>query len=117
MKRARPLPAQSFKPNRKLQPAEVDDLIGRYEQGTNLSELARQFDLHFQTVRAHLRRRGVDLRSSHPVLSDEQKLEVRALYAAGLSTYKLGDRFGVDRDTIRRALRAAGVQMRSHGGK
>jgi DNA-binding CsgD family transcriptional regulator len=40
-----------------------------------------------------------------------------SLYESGLSTYKLAAQFDVNPNTVRMALLAAGVQMRSRSGR
>ena len=103
-------------PNRKLKPAEVEELVRCYEAGASMSVLAKDLDMHFQTVRAHLRRHGVTLRSEQPAVSAEAIDEAVALYAQGWSTYRLGERYEVDRSTVGKALRRAGVALRSSAG-
>lgn len=82
-----------------------------------MMELSREFGMHFQTVRAHLRRRGVDLRTDHPGLLPVQIAEAVGLYRSGHSSYDLAMRYGVDRSTVTKYLKRAGVQLRSHPGK
>jgi hypothetical protein len=53
--------------NRKLQPEQVDQLVVGYQAGTSLRGLAREFDLHEQTVRNHRLRRGVELRQTYVI--------------------------------------------------
>jgi hypothetical protein len=52
-----------------LNASEVDALVNLYKTGASMTGLAQRFGMHFQTVRAHLRRRGVDLRSDHQALA------------------------------------------------
>jgi hypothetical protein len=53
------------RPNQKLQPEEVDAVVLAYARGVTLSDLARDYAMHRQTIRAHLLRRGVMLRQAH----------------------------------------------------
>lgn len=50
------------KENRKLSPAEVAEVVARYQAGASIRSLSQAFGMHEQTVRAHLRRKGVSLR-------------------------------------------------------
>lgn len=109
----RPSTAKITRPNRKLTPAEVDALAIAYLAGTDLRTLGKQFRLHRQTVRAHLRRRGVALRSDSPALSEPEINKAVELYADGLSTAKIASRFGVSAGTVQRALKARGAAVRS----
>lgn len=104
------------RPNRKLQPDEIDGLVQRYEAGVSMSELAGEFGMHFQTVRAHLRRRGIDLRSDHQAMLPSQVAEAVTLYGLGQSSYDLAKRYSVDRTTVTKHLKRAGIAMRSHSG-
>lgn len=52
-------------PNRKLQPGEIAELVASYVAGASMRSLGKQYGMHEQTVRAHLRRQTVELR---PVL-------------------------------------------------
>jgi hypothetical protein len=69
----------AVKENRKLSPDEVVELVRQYEAGATIQSLGVSFGLHTQTVRAHLRRKGVTLRSMR-ALTDEQEVEVMRLY-------------------------------------
>lgn len=51
-------------PNPKLKAAEVARLVAAYEAGTSIATLGIQFELHYQTARAHLLRSGVVLRDN-----------------------------------------------------
>ncbi|MCA1603569.1 MAG: helix-turn-helix domain-containing protein, partial [Acidobacteria bacterium] len=75
----------SIKENRKLSPAEVGELVAAYKAGMSQKELARRFDLHEQTVRAHLQRQEVTLRPVR-VLTEAQEDEVVQLYAEEMWT-------------------------------
>ena len=102
----------AIKENRKLSPTEIDGLVERYEAGATIRSLSQSFGLHEQTARAHLRRRGVKLRSLC-ALTDEQEVEVVRLYVEEVwSLNELGTRFGVDPSSIRRALLRRGVKRR-----
>ena len=104
-------------PNRKLQSAEVDELLALYESGLGLTELGALFGMHRQTVQAHLLRRGMGLRSELRVFSPEEVVELVRLYEAGSSSYQLAAKFDAQQSTVWRTLKAAGVVMRSHGGR
>jgi hypothetical protein len=69
----------AVKKNRKPSPSKVKALAGAYQAGESQAELARQFGLHEQTVRAYLRRQGVTLRPVR-VLTDAQEDDVVRLY-------------------------------------
>jgi hypothetical protein len=64
-------------------------LAERYRSGTSIKALGRQFDLHEQTVRAHLERADVKLRPQQ-VLNQIEVEEISELYLAGVSLRQLG---------------------------
>jgi hypothetical protein len=68
------------------------------------------------TSRAHLKRRGVTLRSDSAVLTPTQIDQLVDLYASGQSTYQLAKRFGVGATTVGLALRKRGVKLRPKTG-
>jgi transposase len=103
---------QGFRPNHKLRPAELDDLVAAYQAGASLRALGRQFNVHEQTVRRQLQQRGLVLRQGAKALSAEGLAELAAAYELGRSTYELAGELGVSADTVQRLLRQSGVQLR-----
>lgn len=73
--------------------------------------------MHRQTVRNHVLRRGVALRSDSPALSETQIDRLVELYASGLSTIKLGRMVGSNASTVQRALKLRGVKLPSRSGR
>lgn len=94
--------AQAF-----LTPAEVDQLVGDYEAGSGVQELAKRYGIHRATVFAHLQRREVPRR--RPGLSDHEQAEAVRLSRDGMSMRAIGRQMGVDREAVRRALVEAGL--------
>ncbi|NJC24238.1 DNA invertase Pin-like site-specific DNA recombinase [Arthrobacter pigmenti] len=90
-------------PNKKLTPVEVDELVELYAAGTSVRDLTRLFGIHEQTVKAHLRRRGVTLRPLR-ALTPEQHRHASELRDTGWSYQRIGDRFGITDVTDRRAV-------------
>ena len=96
---------------RRLSMTEATELIKEYEQHASIKDLAKQFGIHRLTVTALVRRHGVELRRTG--LAKEDIAAAASLYGQGWSLTKLGAKYGVDSTTVWRALRAAGVVMRS----
>ena len=105
-RRVGPLPQQV----RKLADQEVARLVGTYQAGATVYELAEEFKIHRTTVSLHLQRAGVTMRRQG--LSEEQMAAAIVLYKQGWSLARLGDKFGVGAETVRTTLRKAGVQRR-----
>lgn len=98
--------------NRKLSPAEVAELIAHYQQGASIRSLSQAVGMHEQTVRAHLRRQGVNLRPLR-ALTDTQEIEVVRLYVEEMWTLaELADKFGVGQGTVRNVLVRRGITRR-----
>ena len=94
-------------PQTLLTPSEVDQLVGDYEAGSGVQELAKRYGIHRATVFAHLRRREVPRR--RPGLNDQEQAEAVHLSREGMSMRATGRRMGVDRKAVRAALVEAGV--------
>jgi lambda repressor-like predicted transcriptional regulator len=90
---------------------EVAELIKAYEQQASIRELVERFGIHRVTAAALLRRHGVELRRAG--LEPAEIISAACLYDLGWSLARLGAKYGVDSTTVWRALRTAGVAMRS----
>jgi lambda repressor-like predicted transcriptional regulator len=90
---------------------QADALAAAYTDGKSIKELAQRYGVHRTTVSALLRRFNVEFRQRGLAASDVTTA-VR-LYAQGWSLARLGERLQVDDMTVRRALLASGVMMRS----
>lgn len=84
-------------------------MVEAYQQGGSLAALAQCFEIDPATVIAHINRRGVEHRTG---VVKRRIHEARALYESGQSLAQVGQHFGVDAETARRNLRAAGVTLR-----
>lgn len=106
--------AQPLVPTRQVQtrltPERVAQLVADYEAGTDMNALARTYSIHRQSVRAHLAKADVEVRRDG--LTEPQIDEAVRLYLAGSSLAKLGEQFGCDHTTVRRALKRHGLSLR-----
>jgi transposase len=88
----------------------VVELVAGYRGGASMNELAQRHGVHRHTV-AHgltldhcqLRRQGI---------SQEQVPEIMRLYAEDWTLARLGEKYECDPETVRSALRSAGVVLR-----
>lgn len=108
-------PRRLLRPNRKLQPVEIDRLVADYSARMGLTELGERYGLHRQTAKAHLERRGVTIRSALPALDGEQVAQAVDLYADGWGLNPIGAQLGVAPNTVKRVLLARGVRLRPQG--
>lgn len=88
----------------RLQPDEVDQLVTRYNETKNMRLVAREFRMSRTTVREHLRKRGIRVRSAKP-MAEAQKQLARELYEAGEPSTAIGKKLGFSHHTILRAIR------------
>ena len=97
---------RSRQSQRRLERAEVAQLVKAYKSGTRVLDLSAQFEIHRNSVRDVLRRQGVPPRARG--LTARQVREAALLYGDGHSVAQLGERFNVHAATVWRALRAEG---------
>jgi DNA-directed RNA polymerase specialized sigma24 family protein len=84
-----------------LSPEEVDQVLDFYASGTEVRELAEQFDVHRTTISTLLIKRGV----SRYRRVEEHLGEARALRGEGWSYARIAEHFGVQPATVWRALK------------
>lgn len=96
----------------RLTPAQLDDLLARYEAGEGKVELAERFSIHPATVNKHiLRHKG--LRRG---VSDEHAKRIVRLYTVeGMTMDEIGREVGLSQRSVGRVLVAAGVERRAPG--
>jgi len=91
----------------------VAALVAAYQRGGAVSDLARDFGINRDTVYAHLKRQGIELRETG--LQPDELLEAIRLYEDGWSLGRLATEFDVSPSTVNRALCQAGVHVRRPG--
>ena len=100
---------------RRLTGAQVIEMVQRYEAGATVYELAVEFDCHRTTVSARPKKAGVSLRLQSP---SSEVIDLMAnLYASGLSSIEVGERFGYCANTVRNSLQGQGIQLRDTHGR
>jgi transposase-like protein len=108
----RRIPASALQPR----PEQVDELVRLYQEIKSVKGLARQVGLHHQTVRKHLKARGVHIEQVASMNSKQIALAVE-FYEAGQSSIVIGKRLGFDNHTVIKSLRAFGVHIRPQLGR
>jgi hypothetical protein len=86
---------------RRLRPAEVDELVSAYQAGSSVYELAKRHRIDRKTVSIILERQGVPRR--YRLIEGEQLAEAIKAYESGDSLATIGSRMGVSPYTVRRA--------------
>ena len=107
---------QSNTVQRRLSPADVDELIAAYCAGTGISELAMRFRLHRTTVAAHLGRHCVKRHGIAKAWTEDVLATAAALYESGRSLATVGAALGVDASTVANRFCTAGVPIRARRG-
>ena len=109
----RPVRRVLRQPNRKLLPAEIDQLVADYQAGVWLTELGMRHGLHRQTAQASSPAAPSEW-SRHAVQDVPWQVRVagRLYEASGLSLVQVAARFEVASNTLRRVLASAGYRIR-----
>jgi DNA-binding CsgD family transcriptional regulator len=100
---------------RRLDEAQILELVRRYVAGESVRELAAGFRIHRTTVLEHLTKWGVERRPNRRKLSDTEVAQAARIYAGGVSLEELGEQLGVSAETVRKELRQASVTRRPAG--
>jgi hypothetical protein len=101
---------------RKLAPDAIQALVQARIEGAEIDSLAERFGIDRNTVMAHLKRNAVPGRRwPGRTLTPEQLEAAGRLYESGVNLIAVGEKFGVDRRYLRRALPDAGVAIRRPG--
>ncbi|MFF9309895.1 hypothetical protein ACF1BS_03200 [Streptomyces sp. NPDC014748] len=95
---------------RKLDPAKVDNLITLYTSGKTMSQISAETGIGTTTISRYVKARGIEARTVRKSLPDA---EIVSAYVAGESELTLAQRYGVERNVVRRRLEEAGVEIRN----
>ncbi len=101
---------------RRLDGADIDQLVDEYLAGRTLHQLAKSLGVHHHTVAAHLKQRGVPRRATRRKMNQHDVLAATLRYEDGDSLATVARAFNVDAATVRRELHQAGVPTRPRPG-
>ena len=104
---------QAQRVDRRLSAETIAELIQAYRDGVGTPELRWRYHLSQGSVIKILHGHGVGMRGQG--LADGDASMVAELYRGGATLARLGERFGVSPNAVRRALVSAGVVMRARG--
>ena len=96
-------------------PEQVTELIGLYQSGQSVKQVARHFRCRSDVVSEVLLTKKVRLHPGgrlHPRLSPTGEAELATAYSSGSSLRKLADDYGVSVTTVRNVLRRQGITAR-----
>jgi transposase len=94
---------------------QVTQLVGEYQAGGRVKELAESYRVHRDTVSRLLRQADVEPRFKG--LTNAQVSEAMQLYRDGWSIRQVAARYDRSYELVRRALLRAGVELRPPNGK
>ena len=105
-----------YRMTRRLNPAELEQVIELYRLGLSTYNLARRFGTDRHTITGHVHRGGVALRSRDKLTRQVIEQAVQS-YADGYSLATIGKQLGLSPTTVGKAITNAGVRLRDpHGG-
>lgn len=100
-----------------------DSLTKSYEAGIGLVALARSNGVDHRTMKKALVSAGVVLRKCGwkntkpqiraPILAENVRLEIASHHQSGKSLRAMSEHFGMNREAIKRAIKASGLEIRS----
>lgn len=99
---------------RRFTAAEAAEIAEQYLAGQTMNRIARTYGVHRRTVAHCLQKREVPRRQLG--LSPDQLEQAVALYDAGWSLARIGDKYGTTDMTVRRAIAKHGVEIRPRNG-
>lgn len=101
---------------RKLDDKLADFVKEQNDKGVTRSTLARLLNVHSATVTDYMHRHGITPKYTNynRKRTEIPMLEAATLYLDGWSTHKLGRRYRVSSETVRRKLIGFGVEIRSN---
>jgi DNA-directed RNA polymerase specialized sigma24 family protein len=108
-----PRPARQAQ--RRLKPAEIDELLTAYLAGDLIRDIAARFGVSRTTVIGHVTRQGLPHRRDADWTPPELA-KAADLYAAGHSLAQVGQHLGVDKSTVANRFRRAGLPVRRRRG-
>lgn len=92
----------------------VDEWVEAYTSGVSPYELAKTYGFNDETIRMHLKRRGVEMRPvGGPLQYDHANdIEWQGMYLLGASVREVSERYGASETTVSVRLRQMGTPMR-----
>jgi transposase-like protein len=97
-----------------LTESQIEAIVQGYLKGDRYKDLAATLGINEWTVQKYVRLNNLPRRS--PLLDPEQIQQIVTMYQGGHSLMALSKKFSVATDTVARALRKAGVQLRQRRG-
>ncbi len=101
---------------RRLSPADVNDICATYVSGTSIDALARSHGVNRTTIITHLDQHGVPRRRVVRKMTDALVAEAAVEYLDGHALAIVANKFNVAIRTLRREFSKAGIATRPRQG-
>lgn len=96
---------------------DVNEAAQLYLGGCSLSEIGRMYGCNYMTIGRRLRAHGIEIRKRGPVRTHKEDVDLEQIAHEyrdlGMTTYELGEKYGVYHTTISKWMRSLGI----HKGK
>lgn len=96
---------------------DVNEAAQLYLGGCSLSEIGRMYGCNYMTIGRRLRAHGIKIRKRGPVRTHKEDVNLEQIAHEyrdlGMTSYELGEKYGVDHTTISKWMRSFGI----HKGK
>jgi len=89
------------------------EIIEKYQSGLGSDTIAKQFDIHPNTVLKILKKNGIKRRGLRKKIFPKDEIKIVELYQQGLSAPKIAEQFHVEHTLVLRYLEKNGVDRRS----
>jgi len=96
----------------------VDQIASDYQSGMSPKQLAKKYGVSEVVIRSRLKEAGVrKITAKERNMMNAPMEQIISDYQSGMSLKKLGEKYGVSNNTIRKRLIEAGVQQERRGRK
>lgn len=93
---------------------DVDEAARLYLGGCSLSEIGRKYGYSYMTIGRRLRAHGIKIRKRGTTQTCKKDVDLQQLAYEyrdlGMTSYELGDKYGVDHTTISKWMRSLGIR-------
>ncbi len=96
-----------------LSPLQISEIIKLYQSGQGSDTIAKQFNIHPNSVLKVLKRNGIATRPFKRKVALSDYKQIGEEYVAGQSTHKLGAKYGVSAAIILKILRKENIETRN----
>jgi uncharacterized protein (DUF433 family) len=89
------------------------EIIDKYKSGLGSDTIAKQYDIHPNTVLKILKKNGIERRGLRKKIFPEDEIKIVELYQQGLSAPQIAEQFDIEHTMVLRYLEKNGINRRS----